>query len=88
MELNWDEINLIIKEKSSKSSYMVKPEEMEPENLAIVQFLINEVYRFPDRQKTVTDSGTLLRKYLTEKYSELDAESIKRLVQRFCFINR
>jgi len=88
MELNWDEINLIIKEKSSKSSYMVKPEEMEPENLAVIQFLINEVYRFPDKQKTVTDSGAQLRKYLTGKYNELDGESIERLVHRFCFLNR
>ncbi|WP_434511928.1 hypothetical protein [Desulfitobacterium sp. AusDCA] len=88
MGIDWNEINLIIQERSSKGSCMVQPQEMTNEDLAEIGFLIAEVNSFPDKEKTVAESGTLFRKYLSEKYCELSPQSINRLVSRFCFINR
>ncbi|OCA88427.1 hypothetical protein A8F94_24520 [Bacillus sp. FJAT-27225] len=83
MAIDWEEVNLLIQEWSSK-----KPLEMSPEDAAKISFLIDEIYSFPDNQKTVVESGDLFRKYLYEKYAKLSPDSIERLVYRFCFLNR
>ncbi|GFZ93739.1 hypothetical protein GCM10008018_45160 [Paenibacillus marchantiophytorum] len=88
IEINWNEINLILQERSSKASYMVQPNEMNNEDYSKIVFLLNEIDRFPDNQKTVAESGANLNKYLSEKYRDLSTDSINRLVTRFCFVNR
>ncbi|EKN69028.1 hypothetical protein P9E76_14175 [Schinkia azotoformans] len=88
MEIDWDEVNKIIEERSSENSDIVKPNEMSSEDLRKISFLIKEVNRFPDNQKTVGESGALFMKHLCEKYSKLSPESIGRLVHTFCFMNR
>ena len=90
MEMDWNEINLIIQERSSKGSwsYMIQPAEMNKEDLETIGFLIAEVGSFPDNQKTVAESAAIFRKYLSDKYWRLSPESINRLVDRFCWLNR
>ncbi|MDD2782229.1 hypothetical protein [Sulfuricurvum sp.] len=87
-KINWDEINIIIQERSSKQSYMLQPNEMSPIDLEKIGFLISEINEFPDNQKKVSESGTLFEKYLSDKYCELSPKSIDRLVHRFCFLNK
>ena len=87
-EIEWDEINLIIQERSSKQSYMVIPHEMDPKDLEKISFLTDEINAFPDNQKTVAESGAFFEKYLSDKYSKLSPENISKLVHRFCFLNR
>lgn len=88
MVIDWDEVNLIIQERSSKRSYMIIPNEMSLEDLAKISFLVAEINSFPDNQKSVVESGALFRKHLSEKYGKLSPDSIDRLVYRFCFIYR
>ncbi len=87
-KINWDEINLIIQERSSKQSYMIIPNDMSTIDLEKIGFLISEINQFPDNQKKVSDSGALFKKYLSDKYCELSLKSIDRLVHSFCFLNK
>lgn len=88
MEIDWDEINVIIEKRSSKHSYMIQPNEMSSDDVKKIRFLIWEINSFPDNQKTVSESGELFRKHLSEKYGKLSPKNIDRLVDRFCFLNR
>ena len=88
MTIDWEEINGIIRERSSRSSYMVRPNEMDSADLAKIHFLIDEVLSFPDDQKTVSDSGALLDRHLSQKYRGLDPDNISRLVHLFCYMNK
>ncbi|MGE5405409.1 MAG: hypothetical protein ACM3PP_10790 [Candidatus Saccharibacteria bacterium] len=88
MEISWDEINTIIQERSSKNSSLIKPEEMDAFDAAKIDFLLTEINRFPDNQPTVAASGMLLYKHLSEKYPNLSRESISRLTNRFCWMNK
>lgn len=68
-EIDWDEINSIIMDRSSKQSYMVIPNEMNPIDFEKIGFLISEINGFPDSQKTVAESGETFREYLSDRGS-------------------
>lgn len=86
--IDWDEINLIIMERSSKHSYMILPKEMSSVDLEKIQFLISEVNEFSDNQNSVVEEGENFRKYLSDKYLELSPQSIDKLFHRYCFLNK
>jgi len=86
--IDWDEINSIIMDRSSKQSYMVIPNEMNLKELEKIRFLLSEINRFPDSQKTVSESSAIFREYLSDKYCKLSTENVDRLVHRFCYLNK
>ncbi|OCA88009.1 hypothetical protein A8F94_09285 [Bacillus sp. FJAT-27225] len=88
MEIDWEEVNLIIQEWSSKWSFMKKPNDMPLEDFEKIRFLIDEIYSFPDNQKSLLESAALFEKHLNGTYSRLSPKSINWLVDRFCFSNR
>ncbi|WP_438448712.1 hypothetical protein [Gorillibacterium sp. sgz5001074] len=86
MELDWPEINRIIEENSNGLTIRLGTTSML--GIEKIKFLLDEVDRFPDNQKTVVDSAKLLQNHLSDKYSLMSAKSIHILMQRFCFSNK
>lgn len=86
---DWNEINWYFKNcKLLQRSYYPKLEKLSHQSNEKIRNIMNDVTRFPDNQATVTESSTLLRKYLKEKYDGLSNESIESLCGLFCYSNR
>jgi len=86
MERNWETINSIIENKCS--GYIDGFRKLSDSEARTVEFLQDEINKFPDNKKTVSESAALFRSHLSKKYHDLSDDSIDNLSMIFCWLNR